>query len=168
MKININYPQLAAEFVIVFVGVAVALAADGWRQGLQDRSIENDYLERITIEMEDGYSVMEGVRERTADALAATSLLVGLLESEVVDKITLTDNFLLASRLGFSRNNQLHDVAYRELVSTAPGCRNRLWPCQAVHDWLEQFTITVSDPAAHDMEPRRRGRPTKQEARARR
>lgn len=49
-----------------------------------------------------------------------------------------------------------------------PGCRNRLWPCQAVHDWLEQFTITVSDPAAHDMEPRRRGRPTKQEARARR
>ncbi len=49
-----------------------------------------------------------------------------------------------------------------------PGCRNRLWPCQAVHDWLEQFTITVSDPAAHDPKPRRRGRPTKQEARARR
>lgn len=21
-----------------------------------------------------------------------------------------------------------------------PGCRNRLWRCQAVHDWLEQFT----------------------------
>ena len=49
-----------------------------------------------------------------------------------------------------------------------PGCRNRLWPCQAVHDWLEQFTITVSDPAAHDPKPRRRGRPTKQEARVRR
>ena len=49
-----------------------------------------------------------------------------------------------------------------------PGCRNRLWPCQAVHDWLEQFTITVADPAAHDPEPRRRGRPTKQESRARR
>jgi len=49
-----------------------------------------------------------------------------------------------------------------------PGCRNRLWPCQAVHDWLEQFTITVSDPAAHDPKSRCRGRPTKQEARARR
>ena len=49
-----------------------------------------------------------------------------------------------------------------------PGCRNRLWPCQAVHDWLEQFTITVSDPAAHDPKSRGRGRPTKQEARARR
>ena len=49
-----------------------------------------------------------------------------------------------------------------------PGCRNRLWPCQAVHDWLDQFTITVTDPDTHDSEPRRRGRPTKQEARARR
>ena len=48
-----------------------------------------------------------------------------------------------------------------------PGCRNRLWPCRAVHDWLEQFTITVTDPVTHDSEPRRRGRPTKQEARAR-
>ena len=49
-----------------------------------------------------------------------------------------------------------------------PGCRNRLWPCQAVHDWLEQFTVTVADPAKHDPEPKQRGRPTKQEARAKR
>ena len=49
-----------------------------------------------------------------------------------------------------------------------PGYRNRLWPCQAVHDWLEQFTITVTDPDTYDSEPRRRGRPAKQEARARR
>ena len=49
-----------------------------------------------------------------------------------------------------------------------PGCRNRLWPCQAVHEWLEQFTVTEADSAAHDSSPRRRGRPTKQEARARR
>lgn len=49
-----------------------------------------------------------------------------------------------------------------------PGCRNRLWLCQAVHDWLEQFTVTVAYPVAHDSQPRRRGCPTKQEARARR
>jgi len=48
-----------------------------------------------------------------------------------------------------------------------PGCRNLLWPCRAVHDWLEQFTITVPDSATQDSQPRRRGRPTKQEARAR-
>lgn len=49
-----------------------------------------------------------------------------------------------------------------------PGCRHRLWPCQAVHDWLEQFIVTESELVARGSQPRRRGRPTKQEARARR
>lgn len=48
-----------------------------------------------------------------------------------------------------------------------PGCRNRLWPYQAVHEWLEQFTILASTPVVHDSKSKRRGRPTKQEVRAR-
>ena len=49
-----------------------------------------------------------------------------------------------------------------------PGCRNRLWPREAVHNWLEQFLVaSVDEPAAK--QPRgRRGRPNKQEARDRR
>ena len=49
-----------------------------------------------------------------------------------------------------------------------PGCRNRLWACQAVHDWLEQFTVTVTDTAVPQRPFRRRGRPSKEEERARR
>jgi len=49
-----------------------------------------------------------------------------------------------------------------------PGCRHRLWPCRAVHDWLKQFTICVVDQQRVDGEHRRRGRPTKQEKRSRR
>ena len=49
-----------------------------------------------------------------------------------------------------------------------PGCRYRLWPRQAVHEWLDQFTITAVEPPTYPAEPRRRGRPTKQEMRARR
>lgn len=48
-----------------------------------------------------------------------------------------------------------------------PGCRNRLWPREAVHAWLEQFLITSLDEARRE-QPRGRGRPTKQETRARR
>jgi len=48
-----------------------------------------------------------------------------------------------------------------------PGCRNRLWPCCAVHAWLDQFIVTVAKPMV-DSEPRRRGRPTKQQERSRR
>ena len=49
-----------------------------------------------------------------------------------------------------------------------PGCRHRMWPCQAVHDWLEQYTISVVDRPQSGNERRRRGRPTKQEERSRR
>ena len=48
-----------------------------------------------------------------------------------------------------------------------PGCRNRLWSCQAVHEWRDRFTVTVADPL-QPQSLRRRGRPTKQEERARR
>ena len=49
-----------------------------------------------------------------------------------------------------------------------PGCRNRLWPQEAVHAWLEQFLITSADMSGPQRPLGRRGRPTKQEARARR
>ncbi len=49
-----------------------------------------------------------------------------------------------------------------------PGCRNRLWPCKAVHEWLEQFTVTVVDPLSYNPTPRRRGRSTKQKSHVRR
>lgn len=49
-----------------------------------------------------------------------------------------------------------------------PGCRHRLWPRQAVHDWLEQFTISVVEQQSAGNELRRRGRPTKREERSRR
>lgn len=49
-----------------------------------------------------------------------------------------------------------------------PGCRHRLWPCQAVHDWLEQFTISAMEQQCVGSEPRRRGRPKKPEERSRR
>ena len=48
-----------------------------------------------------------------------------------------------------------------------PGCRNRLWSREAVHRWLEQFTITATESGPSERVTRR-GRPTKEEARARR
>ena len=48
-----------------------------------------------------------------------------------------------------------------------PGYRNRLWSCEAVHDWLAQFTRPGNEaPRAQPLRPR--GRPTKQAGRAHR
>ncbi len=49
-----------------------------------------------------------------------------------------------------------------------PGCRNRLWPKEAVHAWLGQFLTTSVEKPRTPQPLGRRGRPTKQEARARR
>ncbi len=48
-----------------------------------------------------------------------------------------------------------------------PGCRNRLWSCEAVHDWLAQFTTAGTGPVRGQL-VKPRGRPTKQAGRARR
>jgi len=47
------------------------------------------------------------------------------------------------------------------------GCRNRLWSCEAVHDWLAQFTVTETE-ISKRQPVKTRGRPTKQAGRARR
>ena len=48
-----------------------------------------------------------------------------------------------------------------------PGCRNRLWCCEAVDDWLARFTVEGIEPAqSQPVKPR--GRPTKQSGRAHR
>lgn len=49
-----------------------------------------------------------------------------------------------------------------------PGCRNRLWPRAAVHEWLQQFTVTAAPRGAFYTPLPRRGRLTKREARSRR
>ncbi len=49
-----------------------------------------------------------------------------------------------------------------------PGCCHRLWPREAVHTWLEQFLIKGVEGPRAPQPLGRRGRPTKQEARARR
>ena len=38
-----------------------------------------------------------------------------------------------------------------------PGCRNRLWSCEAVHDWVAQFTTAGTGPVqSQPVKPRRR------------
>ena len=48
-----------------------------------------------------------------------------------------------------------------------PGCRNRLWSCEAVHEWLAQCTVTATEPL-RDQTIKQRGRPAKPAGRVRR
>lgn len=45
-----DWTAIAIEFVIVVVGIFVALQADGWNQERQDRRLEQEYLARLADE----------------------------------------------------------------------------------------------------------------------
>lgn len=73
---------------------------------------------------------------------------------------------LLGISLGRLRNKLSAGHALPPRIQP-PGCRNRLWSREAVHQWLDQFTIMPAD-TRQGQRIIRRGRPTKQEARAER
>ena len=120
MKLPISYKHLAAEFVIVVVGVAVALAADSWRQGIQEQSLINSYFERLKNDLMIGKDQLETVSADLESIEKATGFLLGVKEAEKagLDEDILVENINLASRAGFVRAEFNHDTTYTELIET--------------------------------------------------
>ena len=46
-KLRLDWRYGVSELVIVVAGVLIALYADGWRQGRQDRALELEYVQRL-------------------------------------------------------------------------------------------------------------------------
>jgi hypothetical protein len=46
-----SFPAIAGEFVVIVVGVLVALAVDRWSQDLEDRRMEQEYLRRVEADL---------------------------------------------------------------------------------------------------------------------
>lgn len=116
MKVNINYSQLAAEFVVVFVGVAVALAADSWREDLSTRQQKSNYLQRISSDLDIGYEQLSFQSERY---MLSRNAAQNLLDKLILQSDSgLDGDFAFASLTGGSAANFSHDVTYRDLLST--------------------------------------------------
>ena len=74
---------LFVELLVVFLGVLIALAADSWRESLQDDAREAEYLESLRTELEE----------------ANQGLARGLAETQTrVDRITEFLELLVSSR----------------------------------------------------------------------
>ena len=120
MNFRINYSQLSAEFIIVVVGVAVALAADNWRQGLSDRNLEMEYVERLIAELEFGRNEIGGLRKFLGEAGNGAAALLDQIEkkSTPLDEDAAILNFAYAAKTGGYSDTIAHDLTYRELIST--------------------------------------------------
>jgi len=99
---NLNVSQLVAEFIIVFVGVAVALAADDWREAREERSRELSYLYAIESDMRAASHELESVladnNEFTKNLKAALAVLQSTdpVTPELVEKVNSGSDFRLA------------------------------------------------------------------------
>ncbi len=74
-SIKKNLPlQWAAEFVVIVVGVLVALGVDSWASERSDRVLERDYLERLLDDVR--YDLREACRVPGADDAITVLLTV--------------------------------------------------------------------------------------------
>ena len=48
---NINFKQLSIEFLVILIGVPIALAADNWREHIADRRLKEKYLYRFQADI---------------------------------------------------------------------------------------------------------------------
>jgi hypothetical protein len=66
------------ELLIVVCGVLIALVADGWRQDLQDRSSEREYVRRLRSDIEQDTAALSDLmalsQQRAASAAAVIRL----------------------------------------------------------------------------------------------
>jgi hypothetical protein len=109
-----------AELGIVVLGVMIALAADSWREDLLEARIEARYLARLSDDVSSGLAVLRIERETYRSVIEAARTLTDEIEKNPlsVEDDFLVDNLIIATQMGFDRNEMASDVAYREMVES--------------------------------------------------
>lgn len=75
-RLKLDWRYGISELLIVVCGVLIALWAEGWRQDLQDRSAEREYVERLRRDIELDTVTLSRLMEQTRERAAyATSVI---------------------------------------------------------------------------------------------
>lgn len=109
------WPRLAAELVVIVLGVLIALGVDSWVSWTQDRTREVEYLERLVDDVEYDLAEIAFVEAvATAGAAYADSLLMpgvadGWEDAHLVGALVIASN---------ARQPDLSRSTWQELVSS--------------------------------------------------
>lgn len=107
--------KLAAEFVLVVVGVLVALAVDTALENRRDRQLRDEYIERIRSDAEHDRQALEYRIEFFRDVQVFTQRFLDWLDAEApLDKENVLAAFYAAEVWPFVAN----DSTYQDLLST--------------------------------------------------
>ena len=110
--------KAATEFIVIVVGVLVALAADGWRQDQADRRAEEQYLGRLSADLELGADQLASAHGRVQRLFAASETLIAATDDPATPDSVLVELFQQAAIAVLPVRRLTHDATYRELVTT--------------------------------------------------
>jgi hypothetical protein len=115
-----SFGTIVTEFLIVVLGVAVALVADGWRKDLADRKTERAYFSRLRDELTAARDGIEDNRQRVIQAMAAidTILATSWSVARSTDTLQTVRLAVRAADYEFNPAGVVYDLTYRELLAT--------------------------------------------------
>lgn len=107
------------EFFVIVVGVLVALAAESWWSGLDDRETEREYLVRLHNELEFALGPMQLHHNRLLTSIAAIDTILAWDAGSVT--LSADELATLVSTAGdyeFNRSAFVFDQTYQEMLAT--------------------------------------------------
>jgi hypothetical protein len=117
-----RFGRLFSEFLVIVLGVLVALGVDEWRGVLADRSLERQYLERLEQELRGGRLVLDGMRLKHDGASRNADLVMPYLTGQVglpSDTATVLAALYRSGRsLAATFSGEFPRTTIRELQST--------------------------------------------------
>lgn len=108
-------PRLAAEFLVIVVGVLVALAVDGWTTSRAEAVLELEYLQRLLEDVEYDLFELEFIEVSARESTQAAADLTSAALVEAMEADLLTASALVASN---EREPDLSRNTFRELLSS--------------------------------------------------
>lgn len=168
--------RMGAEFLVIVVGVLVALAVDEWSSSVQERELEREYLQSLSIDLaEDSAAYAGALAPNLEEALAALRTIVPVargVEAMPIDTVgfvrlmwesrfsvtqfeerrTTFEELLATGNLNLIRSAELRAsiVSYYEQVrmSTSRSERGRSAYAQLLFGYLPAFSGgELDDPA---------------------
>jgi len=118
VKLQINYKHLSAEFIIIVVGILVALAGEGWRQEREERQLESDYLFRLANDLRSNEQILQRTIEESRQTTAAAQEVLAYINSLSYESQNGISVLNAASYASLMRPSALASATYDELVSS--------------------------------------------------
>jgi len=117
---QVPWARILAEGLAIVVSILLAFGIQAWWENRQDRSLEQQYLGRLSADLELGRAQLESQLERLGNAYEAARALPSILDgsAEPLTDDSLVQQFAIAARTGFLEASLDHAGTYRELQET--------------------------------------------------